>query len=126
MSPSTKPPITESTEIPRQRVRILYEKGEAVKFISHLDEFRLWGGRCAAPICRCSTSRALTHSRTVQFASPLGVGFTGMREPIDITFSPPLPLAELRKRAFKISCQPPCRFTPLRKCRSRPRPYKAC
>ena len=34
----------------------------------------------------------------MQFASPLGVGFTGRNEPVDITFSPPLPLDELAER----------------------------
>ncbi|MCB0113931.1 MAG: DUF2344 domain-containing protein, partial [Caldilineaceae bacterium] len=32
----------EVTEQEKQRVRFTYAKGEAVKFISHQDEFRLW------------------------------------------------------------------------------------
>ncbi len=31
----------------------------------------------------------------IQFASPLGVGITGIREPVDITLSPPVALAEV-------------------------------
>ncbi|MCB0152346.1 MAG: DUF2344 domain-containing protein, partial [Caldilineaceae bacterium] len=34
--------IDETQLPPRQYIRILYAKGEAVKFISHHDEFRLW------------------------------------------------------------------------------------
>lgn len=83
---------------PRQRVRLLYEKGEAIKFISHLDEFRMWERtlrRADLPILYKQGFNPQPH---IQFASPLGVGFTGQREPVDITFCPPLPLDELAER----------------------------
>ena len=86
------------TEQTRQRVRLLYEKGEAIKFISHLDEFRMWERtlrRADLPILYKQGFNPQPH---MQFASPLGVGFTGQREPIDITFSPPQPLDELAAR----------------------------
>ena len=35
--------MSDETQFPlRQHLRIRYAKGEAVKFISHHDEFRLW------------------------------------------------------------------------------------
>ena len=88
---STEPP-------PRQRVRILYEKGEGIKFISHLDEFRMWERTLRRADLPLLYKQGFNPQPHMQFASPLGVGFTGVREPIDITFSPPLPLEELRGR----------------------------
>ncbi|MEZ4710023.1 MAG: TIGR03936 family radical SAM-associated protein [Caldilineaceae bacterium] len=85
-------------EAPRQRVRILYEKGEAVKFISHLDEFRLWERALRRADLPLLYKQGFNPQPHIQFASPLGVGFTGVAEPIDITFAPPLPLDELRTR----------------------------
>lgn len=85
-------------EMPRQRVRILYEKGEAIKFVSHQDEFRLWERtlrRANLPLLYKQGFNPLPH---IQFAAPLGVGITGVREPVDITFSPPLPIEELSQR----------------------------
>lgn len=89
-------PTTE--EEPRQRVRILYEKGERIKFISHLDEFRLWERALRRADLPLLYKQGFNPQPHIQFASPLGVGFTGAREPIDITFSPPLPLDELQDR----------------------------
>jgi radical SAM-linked protein len=82
----------------RQRVRIHYEKGESIKFISHQDEFRLWERalrRAGLPLLYKQGFNPQPH---IQFASPLAVGTTGIREPIDITLCPPLSLAVLEKR----------------------------
>jgi radical SAM-linked protein len=82
----------------RQRIRLIYEKGEAIKFISHQDEFRMWERilrRADLPLLYKQGFNPQPH---IQFASPLGVGFTGVREPLDIILSPPLPLGELRQR----------------------------
>ena len=82
----------------RQRVRLVYEKGEAIKFISHHDEFRLWERtlrRADLPLLYKQGFHPQPH---MQFAAPLGVGITGMNELIDITLSPPVPLPELAER----------------------------
>lgn len=82
----------------RQRVRLVYEKGEAIKFISHHDEFRLWERalrRADLPLLYKQGFHPQPH---IQFAAPLGVGITGKDELIDITLSPPVPLAELAER----------------------------
>lgn len=84
--------------VDRQRVRLTYEKGEAVKFISHHDEFRLWERvlrRADLPILY---KRGFNPQPHMQIAAPLGVGITGVCEFLDITFSPPVPLAELTER----------------------------
>lgn len=94
-----------AAEVPRQRVRILYEKGESIKFISHQDEFRLWERtlrRADLPLLYKQGFHPLPH---IQFAAPLGVGITGVCEMLDISFSPPVPLDELRQRI--ISKLPP-------------------
>lgn len=82
----------------RQRVRLIYEKGEAIKFISHHDEARMWERtfrRANLPILYKQGFNPQPH---MQIAAPLGVGITGVRELLDITFSPPVPLEELTER----------------------------
>lgn len=82
----------------RQRVRLTYEKGEAIKFISHHDESRMWERilrRADLPILYKQGFNPQPH---MQIAAPLGVGITGVRELLDITFSPPVPHAELMER----------------------------
>ena len=92
--------IQQSTEQPppSQRVRLTYEKGEETKFISHQDEFRLWERvlrRADLPILYKQGFNPQPH---MQIAAPLGVGITGVREYLDITFSPPVALDELTVR----------------------------
>jgi len=82
----------------RQRVRLTYEKGETIKFISHHDEFRLWERvlrRADLPILYKQGFNPQPH---MQIAAPLGVGITGVCEFLDITFSPPVPLDQLTER----------------------------
>jgi radical SAM-linked protein len=82
----------------RQRVRLTYAKGEAIKFISHQDEFRLWERTLRRADLPLLYKRGFNPQPHIQFASPLGVGFTGRAEPIDIVLSPPVPLDELLPR----------------------------
>jgi radical SAM-linked protein len=82
----------------QQRVRITYAKLESIKFISHLDEFRLWERTLRRADLPLVYSQGFSPQPQIQFASPLGVGITGEQEFIDITFSPPCPLAELKER----------------------------
>ena len=90
--------MQEPVEEQRQRVRVTYAKGEAVKFISHHDEFRLWERtlrRAGLPLLYKQGFNPQPH---IQFAAPLGVGITGARETVDFTFAPPVPLAEIATR----------------------------
>lgn len=85
-------------QLDRQRVRLTYEKGEAIKFISHHDEARMWERvfrRADLPILYKQGFNPQPH---MQIAAPLGVGITGVRELLDITFSPPVPVEELTER----------------------------
>lgn len=83
---------------PRVRVRITYEKGEQIKFISHQDEFRLWERTVRRADLPMMYKKGYNPQPHMQFASPLGVGITGAREWLDITFSPPLSLDEIAAR----------------------------
>jgi radical SAM-linked protein len=90
-------PLVEA-EIPRQRLRLIYEKGEPVKFISHQDEFRLWERTLRRADLPLLYKQGFNPQPHIVFASPLGVGITGVKEPIDIILSLPLPLKEVHER----------------------------
>ena len=79
-------------------MRLLYAKGEAVKFIAHQDEFRLWERTLRRADLPLLYKQGFNPQPYIQFASPLGVGFTGVAEPVDIVLSPPVPLDELQAR----------------------------
>ncbi|MGL4651070.1 MAG: TIGR03936 family radical SAM-associated protein [Caldilineaceae bacterium] len=83
---------------PRQRLLLTYEKGEAVKFISHQDEFRLWERTIRRADLPLLYKKGFNPQPHMHFAAPLGVGFTGAREFVDIVLSPPLPLDEISAR----------------------------
>lgn len=85
-------------ELERQRVRLYYEKGEAIKFISHMDEFRMWERTIRRADLPLLYKQGFNPQPHMQFAAPLGVGITGVREPLDIIFAPPQPLDELTDR----------------------------
>lgn len=88
----------EHLQSPRQRVRVTYEKGEAVKFISNNDESRLWERTLRRADLPLLYKQGFNPQPHMQFAAALGVGITGVRELIDVTFSPPVPLDELAAR----------------------------
>lgn len=90
--------LSENSQVERQRVRFIYEKGEAIKFISHHDEFRLWERALRRADLPLLYKQGFNPQPHIQFAAPLGVGITGVDEVIDITFCPPVPLAELAER----------------------------
>lgn len=90
--------IEAGSEPQRQRLRIRYEKGEAIKFISHQDEFRLWERTLRRADLPLLYKQGFNPMPFIQFASPLGVGITGVAEPLDITLSATLPLSEVQER----------------------------
>ncbi|MDE0461375.1 MAG: TIGR03936 family radical SAM-associated protein [Caldilineaceae bacterium] len=92
--PQPQPPALPE-EQPRQRVRFTYEKGEAIKFISHQDESRLWERTLRRANLPLLYKRGFNPQPHIQFAAPLGLGMTGVRELLDVAFSPPVPLDEL-------------------------------
>ena len=85
-------------EMTRQRVRITYEKGELIKFISHLDEFRMWERTVRRADLPLLYKQGFNPQPHMQFAAALGVGITGTHEILDITFDPPQELATLTEQ----------------------------
>lgn len=83
---------------PRQRIRIRYAKGEAIKFISHHDEFRLWERALRRADLPLLYKQGFNPQPHVQFAAALGVGITGVNELLDIVLFPPVPLEEVAAR----------------------------
>jgi radical SAM-linked protein len=90
--------VDDTQLLPRQRVRIHYAKGEAIKFISHHDEFRLWERTLRRADLPLLYKQGFNPQPHIQFAAPLGVGITGVNEPLDIILSPPMPAAEVAER----------------------------
>ncbi len=82
----------------RLRLRLTYAKGEGVKFISHQDEFRLWERALRRARLPLLYKRGFNPQPHMQFAAPLGVGFTGEREYLDVVLAPPVPPAEVVAR----------------------------
>lgn len=97
-NPLPGPPATPEEESLRQRVRFTYAKGEAIKFIAHQDETRMWERTLRRADLPLLYKQGFNPQPHIQIAAPLGLGITGMLEPIDITFSPPVPLGELEER----------------------------
>lgn len=86
------------TEERRQRLRLTYEKGDAIKFISHQDEFRLWERtlrRAGLPLLYKKGFNPQPH---MQFAAPLGLGMVGANETLDIIFGESMSLGEIGER----------------------------
>jgi radical SAM-linked protein len=88
----------EEEPLARQRLRLIYEKGEAIKFIAHQDEFRLWERTLRRADLPLLYKQGFNPQPHMVFASPLGVGITGSNEPLDIVLSPPVSIAEVRQR----------------------------
>jgi radical SAM-linked protein len=78
-------------ESERQRLRIIYVKGENLRFISHLDLSRTWERvlrRAGIPVAY--TKGFHPHPKMV-FAAALPLGCTGEAEVMDIVLSQPMP-----------------------------------
>jgi radical SAM-linked protein len=74
----------------RQRLRVTYARGEAIKYISHLDLARTWERalrRAAVPL---AYSQGFTPRPKVTFAAALPVGVTGQREVMDLILERPV------------------------------------
>ena len=86
--------MTENT----QRLRATYAKGEAVKYISHLDLARTMERAFRRARLPLVYSQGFNPRPKFAFASALPVGATGRAELLDIWLSPPLSLMEFAKR----------------------------
>lgn len=81
-----------------QRLRITFVRGEAVKFISHLDMMRFWERafrRAGLPVARSQGFHP--HSRFA-LAAPMAVGVTGEAELMDVFLDEAVPPSEVLER----------------------------
>ena len=79
-----------SAETPLQRLRLTYAKGEALKYISHLDLARTWERafrRAGLPV---AYSQGFNPKPRFQIAAALPVGVTGSSEMLDVWLTEPL------------------------------------
>jgi radical SAM-linked protein len=83
---------------PRQRLRLTFGKGEAIKYISHLDLARTWERifrRAGLPL---AYSQGFNPRPRFQIAAALPVGVTGQSELLDIWLTGCLPPDEVLAR----------------------------
>ena len=68
-----------------QRFRVLFRKGERVRYISHLDVLRFWERAIRRAELPLSYSQGFTPHPKLAFASPLPLGFMSEAEVMDVT-----------------------------------------
>ena len=82
----------------RQRLRITFARGEAIKYISHLDLARAWERafrRAGVPL---AYSQGFNRRPKMAFAAALPVGYTATAEMVDILLEKPLAPLDLARR----------------------------
>lgn len=68
-----------------QRLRISFSRGEALKYISHLDIIRLWERALRRAQIRLAYSEGFSPHPRISLAAPLSVGITSEAELMDVT-----------------------------------------
>lgn len=81
-----------------QRFRVLFRKGERVRYISHLDVLRFWERAIRRAELPLSYSQGFTPHPKLAFASPLPLGFTSEAEVMDVTLDERIEPDEFRAR----------------------------
>lgn len=74
----------------RQRLRVTYARGEAIKYISHLDLARTWERALRRARVPLAYSQGFTPRPKITFAAALPVGVTGQREVMDLILQRPV------------------------------------
>lgn len=81
-----------------QRFRVLFRKGERVRYISHLDVLRYWERAIRRADLPLSYSQGFTPHPKLAFASPLPLGFIAEAEVLDVTLDERVEADALRAR----------------------------
>lgn len=76
-------PARQETSLSHQRLRVTYTRSAALRFISHQDEFRMWERTIRRTRLPLAYKQGFNPQPYMQFAAPLGVGFSGSRELMD-------------------------------------------
>jgi len=74
-----------------QRLRLKFSRGEALKFLSHLDLMRLWERALRRAGLPLAYSEGFTPHPQIALAAPLSVGVTSQAELMDVVLSRWLP-----------------------------------
>jgi radical SAM-linked protein len=72
------------------RLRVRFQRGEAVKFISHLDLTRLWQRACQRAGIPLAYSEGFSPHPRISLAAPLALGVTSEAELMDIFLARPV------------------------------------
>lgn len=82
----------------RQRLQVTYARGEAIKYISHLDLARTWERALRRAGVPLAYSQGFNPRPKIAFAAALPVGVTGRREVMDLILERPvMPLTFARR-----------------------------
>ena len=81
-----------------QRLRVVYSRGEALRFISHKDEFRMWERALRRTMLPVAYKQGFNPQPHIQFAAPLAVGCCGRAEHMDFRLSERVPVAQVESR----------------------------
>lgn len=74
----------------QQRLRLTFRKGEAIKYVGHLDLARTWERALRRAGVPLAYSRGFNPQPKVQFASALPLGATGRQELMDVILTSPM------------------------------------
>ncbi|MCL4464985.1 MAG: TIGR03936 family radical SAM-associated protein, partial [Chloroflexi bacterium] len=74
-----------------QRLRVSFSRGEAAKYVSHLDLARLWERALRRARLPVAYSAGFTPHARLAFAAPLAVGITASAELVDVYLSELVP-----------------------------------
>lgn len=81
-----------------QRLRVVYSRGEALRFISHKDEFRMWERALRRTMLPVAYKQGFNPQPHIQFAAPLAVGCCGRAEHMDFRLSERMPVVQIEDR----------------------------
>ena len=81
-----------------QRLRVVYSRGEVLRFISHKDEFRMWERALRRTMLPVAYKQGFNPQPHIQFAAPLAVGCCGRAEHMDFRLSERMPVVQVESR----------------------------
>jgi radical SAM-linked protein len=81
----------------RDRLRITFAKGEAIKFSSHLDVARAWERSLRRAGVGLAYSGGFNPRPKLQLAAALPLGYTGEAELLDVWLERPMPVADFAR-----------------------------
>lgn len=82
----------------QQRLRVVFQKLERVRFISHLDVLRYWERAIRRAELPLAYSQGFTPHPKLAFAAPLPLGFVGSAEIVEVTLRERVTTADFQSR----------------------------